>query len=315
MADPPYSVVVPVFDEREILPELYRRLRAVLDALPGAAELVFVDDGSRDGSLDVLRRLNGEDPRVRVVALSRNFGHQKALTAGLLHSRGRVVAVLDADLQDPPELLPRLIAEVEGGADVAYGVRTRRKEGPLKRALYFAFYRLIRRLSDTELPLDAGDFCAMSRRLVDLVNALPERDRYLRGLRSWMGFRQAGIPYERAGREAGETKYTYAKLVQLSVDGLISFTLFPLRLIILLGLALSLVSFLGIVVVLYFRLFTDRSIPGFASVAIMLLSIGGIQLLTLGVIGEYVGRVFQQVKGRPLFVVAERIGFEPGEER
>lgn len=314
MNRPRYSVVVPVFNEEEVLPEFHRRLSAVLDQLGATAEIVFVNDGSVDGSLELLKKLHAGDARVRVVSLSRNFGHQTAVSAGLQHARGDVVAVLDGDLQDPPEVLPRMFELIAQGADVAYGVRTNRKEGWLKRTAYFTFYRLLQRLSDTRMPLDAGDFSAMSRRVVDLINGLGESDRYIRGLRSWVGFRQVGVPYGRDWRQAGQSKYTLGKLLKLSLDGIVAFSYAPLRLIVVLGFLISLTSFFGILVVIY-RRFTDVYVPGWASMSIMLLFLGGIQLLTLGLIGEYVGRIFQQVKARPLYVVDERVGFEADEER
>jgi polyisoprenyl-phosphate glycosyltransferase len=304
-----YSIVVPVYDEEQVLPLFYDRLRAVLDGLADPAEIVFVNDGSGDQSLPLLKELHAADKRVRIVSLSRNFGHQAAVTAGLAHATGEVVAVLDADLQDPPELLPKLFGLLDEGWDVAYAVRTERKESPAKRLAYFAFYRLLRGMADIDIPLDSGDFCAMRRRVVDRLNALPESDRFIRGLRAWLGFRQIGIPYQRDQRYAGVPKYTVAKLLKLSVDGLVSFSYVPLRLIVALGLCISGLSFLGILVVLYRYLFTPY-VPGWASLAILVLFIGGIQLLTLGVIGEYIGRISQQVKGRPLFVVDERVGFD-----
>ncbi len=304
-----YSIIVPVYNEQDVLPELYDRLRAVLDGLDHPVETIFVDDGSTDGSRALLKELQAADKRLRVVSLSRNFGHQAAIAAGLAHSSGDVVAVIDADLQDPPELLPRLFALVESGWDVAYGIRTRRKEAAPKRLAYFAFYRLLRGLADFDVPLDSGDFCAMSRRVVTHLNALGETDRFVRGLRAWLGFRQIGIPYERDPRRAGTPKYTVTKLVKLSIDGLISFSYVPLRLIVAVGLGISALSVLGILVVLYRYLFTSY-VPGYTSLAIFVLFMGGIQLLTLGVIGEYVARISKQVKARPLFVVDELDGFD-----
>jgi polyisoprenyl-phosphate glycosyltransferase len=304
-----YSVVVPVYNEQEGLPELYARVGAVLAGLGDPCEIVFVNDGSRDRSLDVLKGFHAADKRVRIVSLSRNFGHQAAITAGLTLARGSVVGVLDADLQDPPELLPQFFAALDQGYDVVYGVRARRKEGAAKRLAYFVFYRLLRRIADTEVPLDSGDFCAMSRRVVDHLNALPESGRFLRGLRAWLGFRQLGIPYERDRRHAGAPKYTLGKLVALSIDGLLSFSIAPLRVIAGVGLMVSSLAFLGILVVLYRYLFTPY-VAGYTSLAMLILFIGGIQLLTLGLIGEYIGRISTQVRGRPQFVVDELTGFD-----
>jgi len=311
MGSPRYSIVVPVFNEEEVLPELYDRLRLVIDGLDGPAEIIFVNDGSADRSLALLKRFHANGPRVRIVSLSRNFGHQAAITAGLAHARGDAVAILDADLQDPPELLPKFFKGLGEGWDIVYGIRKERKEGAPKRLAYFVFYRLLRRMANIHMPLDSGDFCAMSRRVVDHLNALGESDRFIRGLRAWLGFRQTGIVYERDRRHAGVPKYTLMKLLKLSLDGLISFSYVPLRLIVVIGLVISLMSFLGILVVLYRYIFTAY-VPGYTSLAILILFIGGVQLLTLGVIGEYIGRISQQVKSRPLFVVDELTGFDQG---
>ncbi len=308
---PRYSIVVPVYNEEEVLPEFYDRIRLVVDGLDGPAEIIFVNDGSADRSLAILKGFSGNDRRVRIVSLSRNFGHQAAITAGLAHAGGDAVAVLDADLQDPPELLPKFFKGLGEGWDVVYGIRKERKEGAPKRLAYFVFYRLLRWMADIHMPLDSGDFCAMSRRVVDHLNAMPESGRFVRGLRAWLGLRQTGIVYERDRRHAGVPKYTLLKLLKLSVDGLFSFSYVPLRLIVAMGLAISLLSFLGVLVVLYRYLFTTY-VPGYTSLAILILFIGGVQLLTLGMIGEYIGRISQQVKSRPLFVVDECTGFDQG---
>jgi polyisoprenyl-phosphate glycosyltransferase len=308
VTNPRYSIVIPVYNEQDVLPELYQRLGLTIEALDGSAELLFVNDGSSDQSLTILKRFHAGDPRVRIISLSRNFGHQTAVTAGLAYAAGTAVAVLDADLQDPPELLPRAFKLLGEGWDVVYGVRKERKESVAKRLGYFVFYRLLSTIANTNIPLDAGDFCAMSRRVVDHLNKLPESDRFVRGLRAWLGFRQTGVPYERDPRFSGQPKYTLAKLLRLAVDGLISFSYVPLRLIFIAGFAISLLSLLYILVVLYRYFFTDY-VPGYTSIAILVLFFGGIQLLTLGIIGEYIGRIFQQVKSRPLFVVDELVGF------
>jgi polyisoprenyl-phosphate glycosyltransferase len=304
-----YSIVVPLYNEQDVLPELCTRLRATVAHLPGPAEIVFVNDGSHDATLAILKALQFEDKSVRVVSFSRNFGHQAAVSAGLRHAEGDAVAILDGDLQDPPELLPALFAKLQEGWDVAYGIRRQRRGAILKRLAYFLFYRLLRRLADIDIPLDAGDFCAMSRRIVDHLNRLPETDPFVRGLRAWVGFRQTGIPYERDSRKAGIPKYTITKLVQLSLDGLLSFSYAPLRWLTGVGLVLSAISFLGILIVLYRYLFTPY-VPGYTSLAVLVLFFGGLQLFTGGLIGEYVGRTAQQVKGRPLYIVDELIGFE-----
>ena len=306
-----YSIVVPLYNEQDVVPELCQRLRTAVARLHGPAEIIFVDDGSTDGTLGILKALQFEDKTIRVVSLSRNFGHQAAVSAGLCHAEGDAVAVLDGDLQDPPELLPEFFGKLEEGWDVAYGVRRRRQGGISKRLAYFVFYRLLHRLADIDIPLDAGDFCAMRRRIVDHLNRLPETDRFVRGLRAWVGFRQTGIPYERDRRRAGIPKYTLAKLVQLSLDGLLSFSYAPLRWLAVVGFVLCTVSFVGILIVLYRYLFTPY-VPGYTSLAILVLFFGGAQFLTGGLVGEYVGRTAQQVKGRPLYVVDELIGFQEG---
>ena len=315
------SLVLPVYDEEDVLPRLYQRLLEAAPAWGVAWEAIFVDDGSRDGSLELLRRLSREDPRVRVVALARNFGHQAALSAGLQHARGDAVVVLDADLQDPPEVVGELLERWRQGFQIVYGVRTRRKEGLVKRTLYAGFYRLMRALTDFDLPLDSGDFCLMDRRVVDAINSLPERNRFVRGLRAWVGFAQVGVRYERAARAAGTTKYPFVKLVTLALDGIINFSVRPLSWIALLGVATSLLSFLGLVFFALHRFigfkvfgYAPQDVPGFTSIIFSILFIGGMQLFALGLIGEYVGRILSEVKRRPLYIARELIGFPPAEE-
>jgi glycosyltransferase involved in cell wall biosynthesis len=302
---PELSIVIPVYDEEPNLPMLYSRLTGVLAEVGASYEVVFVDDGSRDESIEVLHQLTTQDRRVVVVELARNFGHQIAISAGLDHSRGRAVIIMDADLQDPPEVLPQFIAKWREGYDVVYAVRERRKEGRLKRMAYAAFYRLLQRVADIEIPLDAGDFCIMDRRVVDLLVSMPERNRFVRGIRSWVGFKQVGLPYERDARYAGRPKYTFSRLVYLALDGLVSFSYLPLRLITMLGFAVSLVSI--VMAVFYFvkRLTSGLNPPGFATLVVAILFLAGVQLITMGVIGEYVGRIFEEVKQRPLYVTRQ----------
>ena len=317
-ADPLLSIVLPVFNEEEILGELRERLLAVLPALGMRWEVIFVDDGSSDRSLQMLREFHLAEPRFKVLSFTRNFGHQVALTAGLMRCSGDVVVVLDADLQDPPELLSDFLSLWQRGYDVVYGVRQKRKERFLKRAAYFTFYRLARRLVDFDLPLDSGDFGLMDRRVVAALNALPERGRVVRGLRAWVGFRQIGLRYQRQARAAGETKYPVHKLVGLALDGIFSFSVKPLRLLSFVGLLTSFGAFAAIVFFLLHRWFafkifgySPQDVPGFTSVILSVLFIGGLQLLSLGLIGEYVGRIFSEVKMRPIFVAKEELGFEP----
>ena len=266
-------------------------------------EIVFVDDGSSDESVRKLNELGAADKRVVVIELARNFGHQVAITAGLDFARGRAIAVMDADLQDPPEVLPKFIAKWREGHDVVYAIREHRKEGWLKRTSYKVFYRLLRRVSNIEIPLDAGDFCVMDRRVVDLLKNMPERNRFVRGIRSWVGFSQVGLPFERHARHAGTSKYTFGRLMLLALDGLISFSYVPLRVITPLGLS---VSFLSLFLAVFFfvkKLLYGLSPPGYASVIVSIFFLAGIQLITLGVIGEYVGRIFEEAKRRPMYVL------------
>jgi len=300
---PDLSVVLPVYNEEENLPVLYDRLSAVLKATGLEYELIFVDDGSHDRSLEQLHRLASSDPRMNIVELARNFGHQVAISAGLDYARGRGVIVMDADLQDPPEVLPQFIAKWQEGHDVVYAIRERRKEGWLKRTAYRLFYRLLRRVANIEIPLDAGDFCIMSRRVVDLLVAMPERNRFVRGIRSWVGLDQVGLAYERQARYAGRPRYSFLGLLYLALDGLVSFSYVPLRIITVLGLSVSVVSILTAIFYFVKKLLVGLTPPGFATLIVAILFLAGVQLVTIGVIGEYVGRIFEEVKRRPLYIV------------
>jgi dolichol-phosphate mannosyltransferase len=302
---PEISVVVPLWNEQENLESLYRRLTATLRAQGDPYELVFVDDGSRDATPRMLDALFADDPSVVVVHLSRNFGHQPAVTAGLECARGRAVIVMDGDLQDPPEVLPQFIKRWRDGYDVVYAVRTRRKENLLLRACYFGFYRLLRMIGDLEIPLDSGDFCLMDRRVVDALRELPEQTRFVRGLRTYVGFRQVGLEYERAAREAGRPKYSFSALVRLAVDGLISFSSHPLRLAAYVGLATAGIALALLVWVFYDALINHTAPRGWASLSVCVLFIGAMQLLALGVIGEYIRLIFLETKRRPSFIIGE----------
>ncbi len=299
------SVVIPAYNEEENLPALYQRLTATLDALNLDYEIIFVNDGSQDRTLALLRDLAASDPRVVAVDLARNFGHQVAISAGLDHSRGAAVIIMDADLQDPPEVLPQFIARWREGYDVVYAIREQRKEGPLKRAAYALFYRLLKRIAHIDIPLDAGDFCIMDRRVVDLLNGMPERNRFVRGIRTWIGLNQTGLAYERHARHAGKPKYTFKKLIYLALDGLISFSFVPLRMISLAGLTVSFLSILIAIAYTIQKLTIGLSPPGFATLVVAIFFLAGIQLITIGVIGEYVGRIFEEVKARPLYVTRQ----------
>jgi len=303
------SVAVPVYNEEETLPLLLARLGAVLDALPGGPhEMVFVNDGSRDATLELLRAAAAADPRVRAVSLSRNFGHQQAITAALDHATGDAVLVMDADLQDTPESIPEFVGLHLQGYDVVYAQRVARKEAAWKRAAYYGFYRLAARLSTVPLPLDAGDFGLMSRRVVDLLRAMPERHRYLRGMRAWAGFRQVGVPVERAERGAGESKYGLRRLMGLAFDGIFAFSVVPLRAAAAAGVLAMLLSTLFAIYSLVAKLFLGHSPQGFTALILVITFLSGVQLLFLGVIGEYLGRVYEEVKQRPSYVIGEVLG-------
>jgi glycosyltransferase involved in cell wall biosynthesis len=317
-ATPLLTVVVPCYDEAEVIEQTHRRLVTALSAIVGIAfEIIYVDDGSRDGTLATLRLLHDDEPRVRVLAFARNFGHQTAATAGLDAAAGDAVVLIDADLQDPPEVVAEMVERWRGGADVVYGVRTARDgESAFKRATAALFYRVLGRLSDTRIPVDSGDFRLLDRRVVDVLRAMPERDRFLRGMVAWTGFRQVALPYRRDARRAGRTKYPFVRMLRFAVTGVVSFSWAPLRLAVWLGFTTAALSVVGIVVALYQRLVLQITVPGWAATFIALLFFAGVQLVTIGIIGEYVGRLYEEAKGRPLYVVAERLGFpddtEPG---
>ncbi len=305
MPDQLLSVVVPVFNELETVPELHRRLSAAVAGL-GRHELVFVDDGSTDGSWEALRAVAAGDPHVRLVRLSRNFGHQIALSAGLEAARGAAVVSMDGDLQDPPELIPELVQRWHDGFDVVYAVRARRRgETRFKLATAALFYRMINRMSSIEIPEQAGDFRLMSRRALDALLAMPERARFLRGMTSWVGFRQVGVEYERDARYAGTTKYPLRRMLHFASDAMTSFSTAPIRTVVTLGFVSVLVCLAALVWTLYLRFFTDATVQGWTSVIVVVLFLGGIQLISLGIIGQYVGRIFEEVKARPLYIVAE----------
>jgi glycosyltransferase involved in cell wall biosynthesis len=309
---PVFSFVLPVFNEEETIEETHRRLAHILDSLNGEGEIILVDDGSRDRSLEMMRELRRRDPRVCYLSLARNFGNQIAVTAGLQFARGDAVVVLDADLQDPPELIPAMIDKWRGGYHVIYAQRTaRRREGPAKKLFAYFFYRILRILTDVDIPSDTGDFCLMDRKVVDVLNALPERGRYLRGLRAWIGFRQTAVPFEREPRFAGDVKYTFRKSFGLAVNGIVSFSRVPLRLATYLGLLVACFALIMIVVVVYWRLYRPAApLIGYTIITAAIFFLAAVQLFCLGILGEYLGRVYEEVKGRPLFTLKEVAGIE-----
>ncbi len=303
------SVVAPVHNEREVLPEFHRRIGEALSGID--YELLIVDDGSDDGTADALEVMAAADPRVRVVTLSRNFGHQAAITAGLDHARGAVIVMIDADLQDPPELILTMIEHWQNGSDVVYAVRTERAgETRMKLTTARWFYRLFSRLAQIDLTQNAGDFRLLDRRALEALNSMRERTRFLRGMTVWVGFTQTAVPYERAPRPAGQTKYTPRRMFRFSLDAISSFSHVPLQVATALGFAVSAIAFLGIPVAIGLKI-AGEYVSGITTVLLAVLLLGGIQLITVGIIGEYLGRVYDEVKRRPLYIVKGRINVSP----
>jgi polyisoprenyl-phosphate glycosyltransferase len=302
---PEISVVVPLFNEEENVAELYRRVTAALEGLGLSYELVLVNDGSKDRTPELLDGLRAADARVLALHLSRNFGHQPAVCAGIEAARGRAVIVMDGDLQDPPEVFDQFIERWRAGHEVVYAVRQKRKENLIKRTGYFLFYRLLRAVSDLDIPLDSGDFCLMDRRVVDVLKHLPERMRFVRGLRTFVGFRQCGVCYERAAREAGQPKYTFRALLRLALDGLIGFSSFPLTLVTYLGFISAGIAGLLTLWVVCDAGFGGAAPRGWASTVIVVLFMGSMQLFTQGILGEYIRRIFLECKGRPTYIVRD----------
>ncbi|MFO0279617.1 MAG: glycosyltransferase family 2 protein [bacterium] len=309
---PKYSLIIPIYNEEETIRELYRRVSAVMDSLDDSVELILINDGSGDRSLKLMRELQERDARVCYISFARNFGHQAAVTAGLNFARGQVIVVLDADLQDPPELIPKMIESWQAGYHVVYAQRTKRKkESWFKRLTAYVFYRLLRRLADVDIPADTGDFCLMDRQVVDLLNSMPERNRYIRGLRAWIGFQQTAVKFERDPRFAGEVKYTFKKSLALAINSLVSFSKIPLRLSTYLGLFSALIALLMALLVLYWRLQQpDSPVTGLATILIAVFFLGSVQLISIGILGEYIGRIYEEVKGRPAYTIAEIAGLE-----
>lgn len=309
------SLVIPCFNEGGVIPILKGRLLSSLPDLNLAWEVILIDDGSRDDTFQQLSALHVEDPRFKVISFSRNFGHQAAVFAGLFHATGDYVAVMDADLQDPPECLPIFFAKLQEGYDVVYAVRRKRKENLFKRTCYATFYRLLRLVAKFEIPIDSGDFCLMRQCVVSVMRSMPEQDMFVRGLRAWTGFRQIGIEYDRSARAAGETKYPFHKLVRLAMDGLFAFSDVPLRMaaylgFLTLGLSFALMAILILWKIFDFNLFGHypSEVPGWTSMICLILFISGIQFLILGVMGEFIGRIYNDVKQRPRWIVRESRG-------
>ena len=311
-----YSIVVPVYNEEEVARESYKRLKNVMDSTGEAYELIFVNDGSRDKTEEIITDICAEDPNVRLINFSRNFGHQTAITAGMDNSSGQAIVVIDADLQDPPEVILQMIEKWKEGYDVVYGQRAKRKgETVFKKLTAKMFYRFLRSMTSVDIPVDTGDFRLIDRKVCDVMSSLTEKNRYVRGLVSWVGFRQTAVTYVREERFAGETKYPLKKMLKFAMDAITTFSYKPLKLSIYIGFIVALASFLYLLVVLYLRLFTDAAVAGWASTLAVSLIFNGVTLMMLGIIGEYIGRIYDEVKNRPLYIIREKIGFSEGEEK
>ncbi len=303
---PTFSIIAPIYNEINNLPELYPRIRDVMDSTGEPWELVLVDDGSIDGSTDLIRELQTQDQRVRPVIFARNFGHQIAVTAGLDYSRGDAVVIIDADLQDPPEVILDMIAKWRDGYKVVYAVRSEREgESWFKEMTASVFYRLIYRITDVDIPLDTGDFRLLDRKVVNVMGQMRERHRFLRGMSVWVGFKQTGVEYKRAARFAGETKYPFKKMLKFATDAVTSFSYFPLQLAMYLGFISAGVSILAMPVVIILRASGSQAFFGQATTLLAVLFLGGVQLISLGILGEYIGRLYDEAKGRPLYIVSE----------
>jgi len=303
-----YSIVVPVFNEEEVLNEFYKRLTIAMDKLKEKYEIIFVNDGSTDNSLEIMKKLHSNDKRIKIISFSRNFGHQMAITAGIDYASGEAVVTIDADLQDPPEMIPELIKKWKEGYDVVYGVRKKREgESFFKKATASIFYRLLNRVTDINIPLDAGDFRLMDRKVVNNLKQIREKNRYIRGLTSWIGFKQIGVLYKREKRFAGYTKYPLRKMLKFAFNAIFSFTNFPLKIATYFGFLVAGLSFLYLIYVLILKIFMNATIQGWASLIVAVLFLGGVQLICIGIIGEYIGRIGEEVKKRPLYIIEEII--------
>ncbi|MBP8858255.1 MAG: glycosyltransferase family 2 protein [Anaerolineaceae bacterium] len=303
---PTFSIIAPVFNEKDCIGTLVQRVGEVMDTTGEPWELVIVDDGSQDGSTDIIRKMAKEDERVRAVIFARNFGHQIAVTAGMDYSRGDAVIIIDADLQDPPEVMLEMIQRWKEGYQVVYGVRSEREgETWFKKTTASLFYRMITRITDVKIPLDTGDFRLMDRSVVKVMNSMREKHRFLRGMSSWVGYRQIGVSYHRAARFAGETKYPLKKMLKLALNAVTSFSYFPLQLATYVGFISAGISIVAIPIVIIMRLTGSQAFFGQATTLLAVLFLGGVQLISLGILGEYIGRIYDEVKGRPLYIVSE----------
>ena len=304
------SIVIPLYNEQETIPELHRRLTDAMKNVNDSYEIIWINDNSKDDSLRVMKSFAEKDTHVKVIDFARNFGHQIAITAGIDSANGEAVILMDGDLQDPPELLPDMIAKWKTGFEVVYTIKKSRKENIVKRFAFHSFYTVMKRFSSIAIPMEAGNFSLMDRKVISVLKAMPERNRYIAGMRAWAGFRQTGISFDREARFAGKPQMTIMRLINFALDGIFSFSNAPLRFATYIGFFIALFSFAGALYVLYEKLFTDKAILGWSSTIISILFTGGMILFTLGIIGEYIGRIYDEVKQRPLYIVREKIGFE-----
>lgn len=304
------SVVVPLYNESATIPELFGRLSGVCDGLAERYELIFVNDGSQDDSMLKLRALSAQHPQVKALDLSRNFGLQAAYSAGLARAAGDLIVLMDGDLQDPPEAIPQLLAKHREGYDVVYAIKAKRKEGFVRRAAFSGFYGILGRLAAVPMPAHAGGFSVMSRRVVDVLNQLPERNRLVSGIRAWVGFSQTGVVIERGKRFSGKPRQTLRRLWRMALDGIFAFSAVPVRIATSIGLTISIGAVVGIVAVVVFRMLSGKVPIGWASLMCAVMFFGGMQLVFIGVLGEYVSRIFDEVRGRPLYLVKETVGFD-----
>lgn len=311
-----YSVIVPVFNEEEVVLECYQRLTKVMSSLDNEYELIFIDDGSRDKTLKILTDFSKDDSKLKILSFSRNFGHQAAISAGMDYAQGKAIIIIDADLQDPPEVIPEMIKKWKEGFDVVYGKRQRRNgESIFKKTTAKMFYRFLAGQTELDIPVDTGDFRLIDRKVCDVLSSLTEKNRYVRGLVSFAGFRQTGILYVRDERFAGETKYPFKKMLRFAMDATTSFSKKPLRIAGIVGLILSVASFLYLFVAIYLKLFTDLTVSGWASTVSIMLFFNGVILIILGILGEYIGRIYDEVKNRPLYIIKDKTGFTDVEDK
>ena len=305
-----YSIVIPIFNEENILPELWRQLHETLKQIDGKWEVIFIDDGSGDRSFSIMLELNRHHPQIRIIRLSRNFGHQCALTAGINHAGGKAVILMDGDLQDSPQAILKFIHKWQQGYDVVYAIREKRKESYLKRLAFLSFYRILNFLAGIKMPIDAGIFSLMDRKVVVALRSMPERNRYLSGLRAYAGFRQTGIVVERGSRYSGQPRVTIGKLFKLAFDGIFSLSVIPLKIATIFGLICAIFSFILGIIGLYFKFILGREFLAWAYGLTTTFFMGGVQLIFLGIIGEYIGRIYDEVKQRPYYLIQEKIGFQ-----